>query len=213
MRLAHPTKGSAFTLIELLMVIAIIALLAGLIVGLNSVAGDKARISTATVERDRLVTLIEAYKLKIGVYPPQNPDPNEPGKNTLVYELAGAFRNRSAPYSDANPNYETPFGSIRGDDLNTKFGIPGIINASDDPTEIKRFLKNLKPNQYDTNANTRRLVIAIDDPNGDRPNYWNYRVGTNNLGTNIIHNPETFDLWVDIKARGQTKRTIGNWKD
>ena len=207
MTFARASKNFAFTLIELLMVIAIIAIVAGLLVGLNNVAGEKARISRAMVERDKLVTLIEAYKLKLGVYPPFNP--NNSAKNTLIYELAGAFRNTANP---ADPTYETPFGNIRGSELMAEFGISGIINASDDRTEIKRFLKNLKSNQYVANGNVLRLTISIDDPSGNQPNFWNYRVGTNNVGTNIVHNPEGFDLWVDIRTRGQA-RTIGNWKD
>jgi prepilin-type N-terminal cleavage/methylation domain-containing protein len=209
-------QSSAFTLIELLVVIAIIVILTGLIVGLNNVAGEKARISRAALERDRWITLIEAYKLKIGGYPPCNT--NNPSKNTLIYELAGAFRNTSNP---ADPVYETPFGTIKSSDLMNEFGIPGIVNASDDRTEIKRFLKNLKPNEHVTNGNALRLVIAIDDPAGNRPNYWNYLAPKGLMTFGIPpapnppftnHNPEAFDLWVDIKTRGQA-RTIGNWKD
>src|SRR5439155_4656609 len=60
----------AFTLVELLVVISIIALLAGLTVGLSGVAIRKSKESRMRGELNRLVTLIENYKAKIGYYPP-----------------------------------------------------------------------------------------------------------------------------------------------
>jgi len=201
MTAAPKRHSSAFTLIELLVVIGIIAVVAGLVVGLGAVAGEKSKISRAQAERDRLVTLIENYKAKIGVYPPDHRQ--NAGRNTLLYELAGAVRN--PPPND--PNYVTPFGTIRSNLLWSAFEAGGIINASDDGTDIKRLMKELKPDQTnEVAAGAISLVVPIDGPNG-RPNPWKYLTGTN-----AVHNPETFDLWVDIKVRGQT-RTIGNWKD
>jgi prepilin-type N-terminal cleavage/methylation domain-containing protein len=211
MKLKRSIAARAFTLMELLVVIAIMAIIAGLVVGLNNVAGEKKRISRAQVERDRLVTLIEAYKLKLGVYPPWNA--NDPGKNTLLYELAGAIRETNAPYSLANPNFKTPFGDVRANVLAAEFGVSGIVNSFtpsvDDVTDFKRFLKILKPDQYTiTGPNSvLRLVVPIDGTNASnpRPNFWNYLVATN-------HNPESFDLWIDFKGR-QGSITVGNWKE
>lgn len=202
------TRTSAFSLIELLVVIAIIVVVAGLVVGLSTAASDRKNISRAQVERDRLVTLIENYKSKIGVFPPDNRStPFNPRLNSLFYELTGMERNESAPYSPADPGYVNKFRVVRKSELQGAFGIDGIINASDDPTEIKRVLKDIKPDQITTVApGTVSLVVPIDGPSG-RPNPWNYAVGTN-----AAHNKETFDLWVEIKVRGQT-RTIGNWKE
>ncbi len=220
MTLRRPTNLRGFTLIELLMVIAIMAVLAGLLVGLNNVAGDKKKISRAQVERDRLITLIEAYKLKLGVYPPQNPDPNNAEKNTLLYELAGAYRDMSNP---GNPLYQTPFGDIRSNLLYQEFGISGLVNASDDRTEIKRFLKAVKPDQVASLVpGTLSLVVPIDRPDRSRPNPWKYFWNTNTIKgstTNILHNPDAFDLWAEIYSRGKKSVyctdcvVIGNWKD
>ena len=93
---ARAAQKRAFTIIELLMVIAIMAVVAGLIVGLASVSGDSKKIKRTEAELAKLVTLIEQYKTKVGVYPPQNPNTNFWHHNTLLYELAGAVRtNRS----------------------------------------------------------------------------------------------------------------------
>ncbi len=210
MKPRRSTIASAFSLIELLVVIAIIIVVAGLVVGLSTAATDRKNISRAQAERDRLVTLIENYKSRLGVYPPDHI--NSPGQNTLLYELAGATCDRSVP----NPLYQTRFGDILTSDIVTVFGTNGIINASDftplldDPTErrpVHQVLKDLKPDQRASLApNTLSLVIPIDGPSG-RPNPWKYLVGEH-----AVHNKESFDLWVEIKVRGQM-RIIGNWKE
>ena len=72
---------------------------------------------------------------------------------------------------------------------------------------MHQVLKDLKPDQKASVAsNTLSLVIPIDGPSG-RPNPWQYLVGEH-----ANHNKESFDLWVEIKVRGQT-RIIGNWKE
>lgn len=61
----------AFTLIEILVVIAIIAILAGLILGTSGYVQEKAGNSRAEAEIKALSNAIEAYKLDNGVYPQQ----------------------------------------------------------------------------------------------------------------------------------------------
>jgi type II secretory pathway pseudopilin PulG len=212
MKLVRPVQSRAFTIMELLVVIGIMILVAGLVVGLAGVASKRKKISLANAERDRLVMLIESSRAKIGVYPPQNPNPNNLGKNTLFYELAGAVRTGPA----GNPIYVNNNGplafNIDSNTLYAEFAIPGIINSSDDPTEVKRLLKSVRPGQVATlSANVYSLVVPIDGPNG-QPNQWRYLVNTNAVGTNDFHNKEGFDLWVDIVSGDDTHR-IGNWKD
>ena len=202
----------AFTLIELLVVIAIIAIVAGLVVGLSGVTSEKKKISRAQVERDRLVTLIEDYKAKVGVYPPDNP--NNAGRNTLLYELAGAIRDTRNP---GNPTYITPIanitplGNVQASVLIASFGVNGIQNAVDiggETNQVHRLLKSVKPDQMGTVApGTISLVVPIDDWNGQQPNPWNYL-----RGDNAAHNKDSFDLWVNIKM-GRKTNVIGNWKE
>jgi prepilin-type N-terminal cleavage/methylation domain-containing protein len=203
------TSTRAFTLAELLVVIAIIAVVAGLVVGLAGVASEKRDMSRAEVELQQLVTLIEAYRAKVGVYPPDNT--NDFSRSTLFYELAGAVR--------ANSEFRTPFITNTASELNTSFGIDGVINASDDPTEVKRVLRSVRPRQLATNANgTVSLVLDVNGPEG-KPNRWNYVVGDRGagirferVGSHAVRNPDGFDLWAEVVVRGKTN-VIGNWKD
>ena len=210
MNAARPAQQRAFTIIELLVVIAIIAVVAGLIVGLAGAAGDSKKIKRTEVELAKLVTLIEQYKTKVGVYPPDNPNGNFPERNTLLYELAGAVRR--PPVTD--PLYETPFWSSTSNQLFAAFGRTGIINARDednvdpDANRMHPILKDLKSDQFaETSPNTRSLVVPLDGKNGQRPTAWRYLVGGK-----AAHNPETFDLWVEIKLSNKTN-IIGNWKN
>ena len=217
MNTARTSQNRAFTIIELLMVIAIMAIIAGLIVGLAGVSGDNKKIKRTEAEMAGLVMLIEAYKAKVVVYPPDNPNGNLPERNVLLYELAGAIRK-------PGPLYSTPFGDITQADLQTQFGVGGLINARDegnvdpDANRSHPILKNLKSDQSDTVfGNTRSLVVPVDGLNG-RPNPWRYRLGN---PTNT-HNPGSFDVWVEI-VLGRTNngvgvsvpktKIIGNWKN
>src|SRR3954466_1699 len=90
------TRGGqqAFTLIELLTVIAIIALLAGLVLGTAGLATRKSRAARMQGEHGRLVTAIDTYKTDLGNYPPDNADTTleryeRAGRNSLFYELSG----------------------------------------------------------------------------------------------------------------------------
>jgi prepilin-type N-terminal cleavage/methylation domain-containing protein len=221
MRTPRPNQNG-FTLIELLVVIAIIAVIAGLVVGLAGVAGKDKKQKRVRVELIKLVTLIETYKSKVGVYPPDNPDPKDsftnPPPNSLLYELAGAIRDRS---NVADPLYKTPFGNITSNEIWATYGgtdvFPGpekragLVNAVEeegnpDDSKVHRILTSLKPDQRATVAGHLSLVVPVDGPNG-QPNRWHYL-----QGTNAVHNPDSFDLWVDIVVGGQTQR-IGNWKN
>lgn len=225
MNATQTNRTRAFTLIEMLMVIAIIAIVAGLVVGLAAVASPTKKINRAKTELQKLVTLIENYKSKVGVYPPDHPSNDD--VNSLLYELAGAIRTNT-PIND--PIYGTVFGSIQSNELWSTYGLTGIVNASDEngnpeDWQVKHFLKDLSPDQFATVAGHLSLVVPVDGLNG-KPNPWHYLRfdpnDPNNLKRAKMHNPETFDLWVEIVI-GHTNngagvsvpktQTIGNWKN
>ena len=204
----------AFTLIELLVVIAIIAVVAGLVVGLAAVASAKGKLSRAKTENARLATLINSYHAKLGVYPPYNK--NNPGINTLLYELVGAIRDTNN--TAANPTYRSPFGDVQANVLNTRCGVNGIQNSVDilgETNQVHRLLRDIRPDQTNDIGGILSMVVPIDDPARSRPNPWKYLVGED-----AVHNKDSFDLWVEIYARGKNVPgvcndcvIIGNWKD
>ncbi len=66
----HP--ASAFTLIELLTVIAIIGILAGIVIGVGRRASESGREARAKVELAAISTALESYKRQYGDYPRTN---------------------------------------------------------------------------------------------------------------------------------------------
>ena len=70
----HPSKKhSAFTLIELLTVIAIIAILMGLLLPALGAAKNQAKKTAAKSDLSQLVTAVKAFYTDYGVYPIQPP--------------------------------------------------------------------------------------------------------------------------------------------
>src|SRR5690348_17156290 len=82
---------AAFTLIELIVVIAIIGVLAALIFPVVGVVNRKKQINTAQTQLKALEVAIDGYKTKLGFYPPDNP--NNAVTNQLYFELLGTTNN------------------------------------------------------------------------------------------------------------------------
>lgn len=85
---------AAFTLVELMAVIAIIAILAGLIIGGIGFAKNREATSKAKVQMGRISTALEEYKLAMGGYPASDDTPDGKGQtpvlfNALYFEGAG----------------------------------------------------------------------------------------------------------------------------
>ena len=214
-----PQAARAFTLIELLIVISVIALLAALT--FPAVTG--ARISMlrarARSERTQIETAIERYHDKLGYYPPDNPA--NWAMNQLYYELLGTTNIGTATV----PIYMTLDGSaqVKGADLSTAFGTTGFMNYSrvgrgDEAPSAISFLTGLKPGQSLLLTNIAGvklctiLVCALDGPPaitgfiGGKINPWRYN------SSNPVYNKKSFDLWIDVMAGSKTNR-ICNWSD
>src|SRR5688572_19932039 len=86
-------RRRAFTLLELLVVIALIGLLASMVVGVSGMASRRMREARVKAELNQIVTAIEDYRGDKGSYPPDNAKGGvdwDPRLTPLYYELTGA---------------------------------------------------------------------------------------------------------------------------
>jgi hypothetical protein len=152
-------------------------------------------------ELHQLVTVIEGYKEKRGHYPPDNL--GKPAENSLYYELVGTTNTGTGTFTTLTG--ESP---ISGAVISTAFGAAGFVNAnaSGGADDAKNFYTTLNVSQQvrTNGAGVNFLAVACKGPNGDFC-VWNYN------SSNPVHNPNSFDLWVDVLLSGKTN-TFGNWK-
>jgi prepilin-type N-terminal cleavage/methylation domain-containing protein len=203
-----------FTLIEMLLVVAIIGILTALIVSAASSGHIGPKIAVAQTELAQMESAIQDYKDGLGFYPPDNPA--NPAVNPLWFELLGTTNNGN--------NYVTldHSGQISLTDINRDFNRQGFANsatrarATDDAGAPMSFLKNLTSKQVGpidaTNPSINVLLCSVQLPTGSTSapiagtalNPWRY------VSSHPTHNPGSYDLWVDLALGGKTYR-ISNW--
>ena len=225
-RSARRGRG-AFSLIELLVVIGVIVLLAGMsFPAMTAIKIAQAR-SRARAELTHIETAIETYKTKLGFYPPDYPNnwgANQTNwfVNQLYYELMGT----TFTAIRGQPGYQTLDGSasILTNDFHAAFGpssqVTGFVNSSkpgagDDAPNAVKFLAGLKPAQFlAATSPVTSTVLGVSmagSPLFTGPNNGEIvPYGYNSSDLQRLHNPKSFDLWVDIIAGGKTNR-ISNW--
>jgi len=104
-KLTTNTFTFGFTLIEVLVVVAVLAVLLGLIASGGTAARKRAKIYEARAMIASLETALSLYHVDFGAYPAE-------GNQNLVNLLADA-----ATYS-SNADWEGPYISLKDDDLN-----------------------------------------------------------------------------------------------
>jgi type II secretion system protein G len=184
--LTSPSFGAAgaFTLIELLIVIAIIIVLAGLVLSTVGYVQKKGARSRAETEIAAISAALESYKADNGIYP-QNSDTN--GLD---------------PINNVNPSASPIPNDYTKASLYLYEQISGDTNA-DRVAETKSYFA-FKPNQLDPTDQTLN-VISLRDPFG---NSYGYSTMKASDPTQSGYNP-TFDLW--STAGGTTANDAAGW--
>jgi len=196
-----------FTLIEMLVVIAIIGILAALLVGgLGRSSESKVR-NRVRAELSQIENAIKTFHKTHGFYPPSNAALVNTGTNQLFYELTGtAYDKTSASFTDI-------MGDVLSEDVVTGvFGatVPGkktgFVNSDANKVNC---LPNLKPSGHavipGSTPPVRVLVAPYRGPGGDF-NPWHYN------SAKPEHNPDSYDLWATVVVSGK-EFIIGNWTD
>ncbi len=204
----------AFTLTELMVVIAVIILLAAITVGGVTRAMGKGKETRIRAELTQLITAIESYKEDIGSYPPDNP--LNPAQPPLFYELSGVVVDNQTAEFRARGGGEV----LRADRVPAYFGVEGFQNATMEQDRVKSFV-NFRAEQYEEigvpGDDVEVLVVpapwpraAAVQPIPGKPgvNPWRYRNPDNRMATN---NPGGFELWAEY-VDGKDVRIISNWR-
>jgi len=212
----------AFTLIELLTVIAIIGVLATLSFSALGRIKRQQYIGNATAEMEKLETAIERYKAAYGFYPPDNPA--NALVNQLYFELLGTTNLAIPPAAPFYRSLDDPTIQVQQSDLNTAFGpsVSGFMNCSkpgsgEDAPKAQNFLLNYKPDQItlfsNNNVGIKIIVTSVGGPDitykplgpgATGINPWRYN------SSSPTNNPGGYDLWIQLCISGKTN-LICNW--
>ena len=163
------TARSAFTLIELLIVFALILVLTGLVLSTAGYARKKGARARAETEIAAMSAACESYKADNGVYP------SDSNTNTLDARTSG---------NPTSPSYNLTSLAL----YNLLFG---ATSGSRTPDAGKRSYFVFKPNMLSP-ADQTQPVVFIKDPFGNSYGYSTIQAATGD--TTKGYNP-TFDLW------------------
>ena len=180
MKINQRPGRAAFTLIELMAVITIIVILAGLVIGGLGYVQDKQAKSRAVVQIQLISKTLEEYKNDFGTYPATTNSTDGLNNSAVLFK---------ALYWDSDNDGEgAAVGSGTGD------------------TDQKMYLPDLDPatNKQGWTTGTPSATTKITDPWG---NEYRYRtaLGTTGTANSDTQNPD-FDLWSAGKD-GKSKPT------
>jgi prepilin-type N-terminal cleavage/methylation domain-containing protein len=223
---------AGFTLVELLIVIAVIATLAALLMPVFHSVTIHSVLQRAQSERAQLETAIQNYFSDRGFYPPGNASASAQNlypalTNQLYYELEGTTTNSGPPTAASAVIFTTLDGASSIDATPTvqaAFGVASFMNytkgGAEDSKPAKNYLPGLPASRMATNNVGRGpftilVTAANSDPNykplpgivtftGANANPWRYLYPG-------VHNPNSYDLWIQIFIGGKTN-LICNWR-
>jgi prepilin-type N-terminal cleavage/methylation domain-containing protein len=204
----------AFTLIELLIVISIIAILAAMIFPVAGAINKTKIRSRARGELHQLQVAIDRYHAKFNNYPPDAVQPNwDPRTNQLFYELFGTVLINDPAFGGWVFKALDGSSVIKTNAVTAAFGpkVAGFVNCTlskgDEAAVATPFLTGLKPNQVADIPAGAKILISSFPWAGVSPAYFP-PFGYNS--SNPTNNPNSYDLWVDVLVAGKTNR-ISNW--
>lgn len=189
----RPVGVSSFTLIELLTVIAIIAILAALILAAGNGVMAKAARSRASSEIQAMSTGLEGYKTDNGIYPPAS------NLTTNTYTANDGSQSGGVYQASSQLLYQALSGQTNFNDIHL--------------AGVKSYMP-FKPNQLGN-------VSAAAGTTGSGSTYiqdpWNYSYGYSTGSTaNYPYNGSGFfDLWSTggyLVAKLNTNAWISNWQ-
>jgi len=214
-------SSRAFTLIEMITVIAIIAILSGLVLSIARLVQNKGNRARADADKTALMAACEAYKTDNGGYPQDNPAAGTSVTNDLDP------KQHFNPAATSAPTYAAAslflYKQLTGDEN---------ANGKIDSTETGRryAAEFFKPTRLDSGYRTTGTVSYIADPFGYSFGYstaglkaeQDYRVTLEGLAAGTTpparptttkgYNP-TFDIWStggSSSANDQAK-WLKNW--
>lgn len=135
-------RRSAFTLIEMMVVVALVGILLGGVFHLINAAGDSAKRSETIERMQRLENAISGFYAKYGTYPPVprhgSPDPfakeNPDGSSTTVSALDAVNANRAAACQPVS--FEFPSMKAMENYIDQNYA--GVLSANDNPNAFDK---------------------------------------------------------------------------
>lgn len=223
----HPDRSPpAFTLIEMLVVITIMAIIAAMVVTAGQTASQKKKLTAVSGEKNRLMTMIDNYQAKLNYYPPDNGGLVSnttfssiydalAATNPLMYELTGATnvetgaKGKMLVFNSSNANL-----TIQASAYAEVFNRDGIANG--DTTEPHNFFQPGPSSKeygiYSTGSTPPicGLLVPVEFTNALIPNFWHYDSSTTNR-----HNMASYDLWAEFTIGSKNGHPViitnGNW--
>lgn len=229
MRPAESGLIRAFTLVELLVVIAVIGIIAGFIFPVAKSVKRWQYLKTASAELNHLQTALENYKAQYGAYPPSNQNPNSNYAplndrsqfNQLYYELSGTSQidTGSVKYFQTLDGSSMITNSPANDVLKA-YGVAGFINCGsktgdENTPAAKNFLPGLSSRQISGSVsnhtvNTIMLITTVGGPDASYQPVGVQGVNPFRYVYPGVNNPSGYDLWVQLVINGQTN-LVCNW--
>ncbi len=201
-----PRRRLAFTLIEVLTVMAIISILLGLVIVAGSGAFERAKRARASAEIQAMSTALDAYKIDNGTYPLTNAVTGIGMPNGLLVNTA------ANPYSMTSQDGKGTV-YIQNSQL-LYFNLSGQTNFTSKPLPGTKAYMSFPISQVGDPNGTVSGETYVRDP-------WTYAYGystgtTNNPPTGYPYNGNGFfDLWSTagtLTSKPNTNAWISNWQ-